>query len=152
MVDAVVVRGRFTGGTFVPEEPLPVVEGTAQLIVFPAGRDSASIRRLHLRSVRQSPAVAVGGGHCRSGPGRTRRLGRVVIYADTNVVIRLLEGDALTRAPIETRLLSLRGTGRFLMISRLTRLECRVKPLRNSDAALLALYDAFFKSRRGRPS
>jgi predicted nucleic acid-binding protein len=67
-----------------------------------------------------------------------------VIYADANVVIRLLEGDATARAPLEARLLPLRGTGRFLATSRLTRLECRVKPLRNGDAALLALYDAFF--------
>jgi predicted nucleic acid-binding protein len=69
-----------------------------------------------------------------------------VIYADTNVIIRLMEGDASTRAPIEARLLPLRGTGRFLVTSRLTRLECRVKPLRHGDAALLALYDAAFSS------
>jgi predicted nucleic acid-binding protein len=67
-----------------------------------------------------------------------------VIYADANVVIRLIEGDAATRAPLEARLLPLRGTGRFLLTSRLTRLECRVKPLRHADTALLALYDAFF--------
>jgi predicted nucleic acid-binding protein len=67
-----------------------------------------------------------------------------VIYADANVVIRLIEGDAAARAPLEARLLPLRGTGRFLLTSRLTRLECRVKPLRAGDAALLALYDAFF--------
>jgi predicted nucleic acid-binding protein len=67
-----------------------------------------------------------------------------MIYADANVVIRLLEGDAATRAPLEARLLPLRGTGRFLLTSRLTRLECRVKPLRAGDTALLALYDAFF--------
>jgi len=69
-----------------------------------------------------------------------------VIYADANVIIRLLEGDATTRAPIEARLLPLRGTGRFLCTSRLTRLECRVKPLRHGDTALLALYDAVFTS------
>jgi predicted nucleic acid-binding protein len=69
-----------------------------------------------------------------------------VIYADANVIIRLLEGDAATRAPLEARLTPLRGTGRFLITSRLSRLECRVKPLRAGDAALLALYDAFFAS------
>jgi hypothetical protein len=31
-----------------------------------------------------------------------------VIYADANVVIRLIEGDAATRAPLEARLLPLR--------------------------------------------
>lgn len=67
-----------------------------------------------------------------------------MIYVDTNVVIRLMEGDAATRAPLYSRLLPLRGTGRSLLTSRLTRMECRIKPLRNRDAALLALYDAFF--------
>src|SRR5437764_11173123 len=71
-------------------------------------------------------------------------MGRAVIYADANVIIRLIEGDVATRAPLEARLLPLRGTGRFLLTSRLTRLECRVKPLRANDTALLALYDAFF--------
>jgi len=67
-----------------------------------------------------------------------------VIYADANVFIRLLEGDAAARKSIEARLLPLRGTGRFLLTSRLTRLECRVRPLRDGDAGLLALYDVFF--------
>jgi predicted nucleic acid-binding protein len=67
-----------------------------------------------------------------------------VIYVDANVIIRLLERDAATRAPLEARLLPLRGTGRFLLTSRLTRLECRVKPLRTGDTRLLALYDSFF--------
>ena len=67
-----------------------------------------------------------------------------MIHADTNVVIRLLEGNAAARAPLEARLLPPRGTGRFLLTSRLTRLECRVKPLRAGDVALLARYDAFF--------
>src|SRR5262245_13946545 len=67
-----------------------------------------------------------------------------MIYADANVIIRLLEGDAATRAPLEARLAGLRGSGRFLMTSRLSRLECRCKPLRQGDAQLLALYEAFF--------
>lgn len=41
-------------------------------------------------------------------------------------------------------MLPLRGTGRFLATSRLSRLECRCKPLRAGDAVLLALYEAFF--------
>ena len=69
-----------------------------------------------------------------------------MIYADANVIIRLLEGDVATRAPLEARLLPLRGTTSFLHTSRLSWLECRVKPLRANDAKLLALYDAFFSS------
>jgi predicted nucleic acid-binding protein len=44
-----------------------------------------------------------------------------VIYTDTNVLIRLLEGDAKTRSPIEARLQPLRSMGRFLLTSRLLR-------------------------------
>ena len=44
------------------------------------------------------------------------------------------------------RLLPLRGTGRFLLTSQLSRLECRTKPLRAGDSSLLALYDSFFAS------
>ena len=69
-----------------------------------------------------------------------------MIYADANVIIRLLEGDAATRAPLEARLLPLRGNPGFLHTSRLSWLECRIKPLRARDAKLLALYDAFFSS------
>ncbi len=67
-----------------------------------------------------------------------------MIYLDANVVIRFLEGDAATRAPREARLLPLRGSGRFMLTSRLSRLECRCKPIRMGNMTLLALYDAFF--------
>ncbi len=66
-------------------------------------------------------------------------MGRAVIYIDSNVVIRLIEGDTAARAPIEARLLPHRGAGQFLLTSRLTRLECRVKPLRSNDGPLLAI-------------
>ena len=46
-----------------------------------------------------------------------------MIYADANVIIRLVEGDAVTRAPIEARLRPLWGTGPYLLTSRLSRLE-----------------------------
>ena len=69
-----------------------------------------------------------------------------MIYADANVIIRLLEGDAATRAPLEARLFSLKGTAGFFHTSRLSWLECRIKPLRANDSKLLALYDAFFAS------
>lgn len=69
-----------------------------------------------------------------------------MIYADANVIIRLLEGRPAVRAPIESRLLPLRGTAGFLVTSRLSRLECRCKPLREANVPLLALYDTFFAS------
>ena len=69
-----------------------------------------------------------------------------MIYADANVIIRLLEGDAATRAPLEERLLPCRGKAGFLHTSRLSWLECPIKPLRANDTKLLALYDAFYSS------
>lgn len=67
-----------------------------------------------------------------------------MIYLDANVVIRLIEGEPVTRAPLETRLLPYRGSSQSLLTSRLTRLECRVKPLRESNTTLLGVYEAFF--------
>jgi hypothetical protein len=52
----IVIRGRFADGTFVSNEPLPTVEGTAELIVYPSpqGNQKRSIfdlfgRAAHLR-------------------------------------------------------------------------------------------------------
>jgi hypothetical protein len=38
MAEALVLRGRFVGQTFIPDEPLPLAEGDAQRIVFPGTR------------------------------------------------------------------------------------------------------------------
>jgi hypothetical protein len=35
MAHALVIRGRYSGPIFIPDEPLPAVEGTAEPIVFP---------------------------------------------------------------------------------------------------------------------
>ncbi len=71
-------------------------------------------------------------------------MGRPLIYLDANVVIRLVEGDAAARAPLEARLAPVLGVPRSLVTSRLTRLECRSKPLRAGDHATLAQFDVFF--------
>jgi hypothetical protein len=42
MTVALIIRGRYVGQTFIPEEPLPVTEGTAELNVFPAGQPLTS--------------------------------------------------------------------------------------------------------------
>jgi uncharacterized protein len=60
------------------------------------------------------------------------------------VVIRLVEGDAATRAPLVARLAASLGVAGSLVSSRLTRLECRSKPLRAGDLATLAKFDVFF--------
>ncbi|HEX4606705.1 MAG TPA: PIN domain-containing protein [Urbifossiella sp.] len=69
-----------------------------------------------------------------------------MIYADANVLIRLIEGDATTRAPIEARLQPFRGIAGSLVTSRLSRLECRIQPIRVGDAVRLAKFDRFFNT------
>jgi predicted nucleic acid-binding protein len=59
-------------------------------------------------------------------------------------VIRLVEGDAATRGPLVARLAPSLGVPGSLVTSRLTRLECRSKPLRAGDLATLAQFDVFF--------
>lgn len=59
-------------------------------------------------------------------------------------MIRLVEGDATTRAPLAARLSSCLGVPGSLCTSRLTRLECRSKPLRAGDMVTLAQFDVFF--------
>jgi predicted nucleic acid-binding protein len=67
-----------------------------------------------------------------------------VIYLDANVVIRLVEGDAATRSPLIARLAASLGVPGSLVTSRLTRLECRSKPLRAGDHATLRQFEVFF--------
>jgi uncharacterized protein len=71
-------------------------------------------------------------------------VGRPLIYLDANIVIRLVEGDTPTRAPLEARLTSSLGVVGSLVTSRLTRLECRSKPLRLGEHVTLTQFDVFF--------
>jgi uncharacterized protein len=63
-----------------------------------------------------------------------------LIYLDTHVIIRFIEGDPASREPIRRRL----EHGEQICTSQLTRLESRCAPVRNNDSLLLALYDLFF--------
>jgi len=68
-------------------------------------------------------------------------------YLDACAVIYLLEATSSLQALVRSRISELRDEGlETLMTSSLSRLECRVKPLRDGDAALLNLYDRFFAS------
>lgn len=70
-----------------------------------------------------------------------------MIYLDSGVIIRLIEGADGVRAAIEARLRSLAASERLFATSRLSRLECRCKPLREGRFDLLAQYDKFFALR-----
>ena len=69
-----------------------------------------------------------------------------MIYLDAGIVMRLVEGTTKVRLPIETRLGTIPAAERILVTSRLSRLECRCKPLREKRDDRLALYEGFFSS------
>lgn len=71
------------------------------------------------------------------------------VYLDASAIIYFVEAESLFHAA------AVQSVGRFrsdpesrLVTSGLSRLECRVKPVRDSNEELLAKYDAFFKRRR----
>jgi uncharacterized protein len=63
------------------------------------------------------------------------------IYLDAAPVIYTVEQVAPYTAAVDSRL---NASGVVRVISDLTRLECRVKPLRDGDLALLQDFDDFF--------
>jgi predicted nucleic acid-binding protein len=70
-----------------------------------------------------------------------------MIYLDANVVIRLIEGDDVTRRPLTDRIFARTSDAPFLATSRLSLLETRSKPMKNDDRSTLAAYDRFFAGR-----
>lgn len=72
-----------------------------------------------------------------------------LLYLDACCIIYLIESSspfhgAVARRILQHQLLPEAG----LITSRLSRLECRVKPLREADNRLLSEYDSFFRQRR----
>lgn len=62
------------------------------------------------------------------------------VYFDSSAMIYLVEGISPWAPRIQARL----DAGATVVLSDLTRMECCVLPLRTSNAALLARYDAMF--------
>jgi uncharacterized protein len=67
-------------------------------------------------------------------------------YLDSVIIIYAVEGLPPFRARALARLAASMTTGDPMAVSDLTALECRVKPMRMGDVALLADYDAFLGS------
>ena len=67
-----------------------------------------------------------------------------MIYWDSVITIYLLDHTGGCQARARTRLTALEKAGDTIAVSDLSRLECRVKPIRNGDAGSLAQFDAFF--------
>ena len=63
----------------------------------------------------------------------------MLVLLDASAIIYLLEGDPETRQAVRDTLRSLHGEGDppSLSVSALSRLECRVRPLREGDTASL---------------
>jgi predicted nucleic acid-binding protein len=68
----------------------------------------------------------------------------VIVYLDANIVIYLIENQPLWGTRAAASIATLRASGARLVVSDLTRLECRVGPLQSGDALLLGRFDAFF--------
>lgn len=70
----------------------------------------------------------------------------MIAYLDANALIYLLEGGAEQAQRVRRCLEELaQQAGRITVaMSRLSWMECRIKPLRSGDTALLLRYDSFF--------
>lgn len=66
------------------------------------------------------------------------------VYLDAGVVISFVERRPVWGAMVTARVAQMRTNGDDLAASDLTRLECRVGPLRSGDANLLSQIEAFF--------
>ncbi|MGA2439377.1 MAG: type II toxin-antitoxin system VapC family toxin [Tepidisphaeraceae bacterium] len=67
------------------------------------------------------------------------------LYLDSSTIVYCLESALPFRQKALARVTQAEGiAGGMLLTSRLSRLECRVKPLRDGNTTLLAIYDEFF--------
>lgn len=72
-----------------------------------------------------------------------------LLYLDACAIIYLVEAASPFHEVVKERLLTWASVPDARVVtSRLSRLECRVGPLRTKDAAVLALYETFFSSDR----
>jgi hypothetical protein len=68
----------------------------------------------------------------------------VLIYCDGMVLIYLLDTVGPFNVRAAARMAALRAAGDVAVFSDLTRLECRIKPIKLGAAKALADFDAFF--------
>ena len=68
----------------------------------------------------------------------------MLVYLDSNVVIYLIEQPPNFGPRAAAQVHSLMGDGHRLLVSDLTRVECRSNPLATGDHAMLRHYDTFF--------
>jgi predicted nucleic acid-binding protein len=68
------------------------------------------------------------------------------LYLDTAPIIYLVEGSPALRETMIARLTGTRAGTDLVVVSHLSRLECRVKPLRENNRPMLERYDRFFEA------
>ncbi len=71
----------------------------------------------------------------------------VNIYLDASAIIYGIEGTGELRVAVLAWITKAESSGGILSTSRLSRLECRVLPLRSGQTVLVAQYDEFFLRR-----
>lgn len=67
-----------------------------------------------------------------------------LVYPDTNVLIYLIENRLGLSAGVRARIYPEQGEFPVLVFSELSRMECRVQPLRAGNDAVLTAYDKLF--------
>jgi uncharacterized protein len=70
----------------------------------------------------------------------------VICYLDSNIVMYFIENRPLWGPKTTSMIAGLRSRGDILAVSDLTRMECRVGPLRTEDQFLVQAFDAFFSA------
>lgn len=68
----------------------------------------------------------------------------MLVYFDSVIVIYLIDHVGSFNVRALARLKTLEAAGDQVAVSDLTRMECRVKPIRDGDALKLSDFDAFF--------
>jgi uncharacterized protein len=68
----------------------------------------------------------------------------MTVYCDSVILIYYLEGNPPFKAKAIARLSALWNGGDVVAVSDLSRLECRMKPLRLRDSVALGQYDSLF--------
>ena len=68
----------------------------------------------------------------------------MLVYLDSVIVIYRMEGDPPFKIRANQRISDLESAGDRFAVSHLSRLECRLRSIRNGNAVMLAQYDAFF--------
>ncbi len=71
----------------------------------------------------------------------------MTLFLDANVIIYLVEGTKALQKRVAMALGENRAQNERVAVSRLSWLECRVRPLREKNKAALAAYERFFAAR-----